>query len=135
MVIYAATKIAVSVKVCPLCWVPGRNGKLGFGISIVSPEHYVANLEDWKLDALKELDIDIQTVKIPEELEPDFHSSWFFRTIALVSSPYEKTLQLDSDTILCRSLDGQVSVVLYWRINCIVTCQAIDRTLYSRIAE
>eukprot|EP00750_Incisomonas_marina_P032533 INCI9209.1.p1 GENE.INCI9209.1~~INCI9209.1.p1 ORF type:complete len:537 (+),score=64.37 INCI9209.1:197-1807(+) len=85
----------------------GKKGPYGYGVSIVSPAHYVAALEQSKLDQLKELDIDIQVVDIPDSLEPDFHSSWFFRTIALPSSPYVKTLQLDSDTILCRSLDGQ----------------------------
>jgi hypothetical protein len=90
----------------------GREGPNGYGISIVSPAHYVAALEQSKLDKLKELNIDIQTVDIPDELEPDFHSSWFFRTIALPSSPYKKTLQLDSDTILCQSLDAQVTIYL-----------------------
>ena len=58
-----------------------------------------------------------QVVNIPDSLEPDFHSSWFFRTIALPSSPYIKTLQLDSDTILCKSLDGQVRIM-----NCAEYC-------------
>ena len=31
----------------------------------------------------------------------DFHSSWWFRTLALPSTPYKYTVQLDSDTVMC----------------------------------
>ena len=49
-----------------------------------------------------------QEVVVGDDLEPGFYSSWFFRTIALPSTPYEKTLQLDTDTVLCHSIDDSV---------------------------
>eukprot|EP00750_Incisomonas_marina_P027615 INCI6211.7.p1 GENE.INCI6211.7~~INCI6211.7.p1 ORF type:complete len:285 (-),score=41.21 INCI6211.7:197-1051(-) len=64
----------------------------------VIPPHYAQQL--------RFLNVEITTPQwLRDPPDPAFTTSWWFRLLALPSSPYRQTLQLDADTVVCECFE------------------------------